>query len=245
MPESNDNLRNALVKGLRKGLRGYIWLLKILLPVSLATTLIDYSGWLHQLNFLLKPVMEVVSLPPAAALPILIGLTAGIYGCLAAMAVLPLSVEHMTLITVFVLIAHNLPQEGIIQAKSGINFVKTTLVRLAAAVLTCLAVAWWLQPAPADAAAASAGLRELSSVWPFLQDWLGGMLRLCAKILVIVTGVMTLIENGLKKEEYMPKEGSKASAFCLPSADKDKVCLKDFSGKWVALYFYPKDSTSG
>jgi peroxiredoxin Q/BCP len=43
----------------------------------------------------------------------------------------------------------------------------------------------------------------------------------------------------------MPKEGSKASAFCLPSADKGKVCLKDFYGKWVVLYFYPKDSTSG
>jgi hypothetical protein len=80
--------------------------------------------------------------PPAAALPILIGLTAGVYGCLAAMAVLPLSVEHMTLVTVFVLIAHSLPQEGIIQAKAGINFLKTTLVRLAAAVLTCLVVSW-------------------------------------------------------------------------------------------------------
>jgi len=194
MSESRDSIRSALAKGLRKGLSGYIWLLKILLPVSLATALIDYSGWLHQLDFLLKPVMGVMSLPPAAALPILIGLTAGIYGCLAAMAVLPLSVEHVTLITVFVLIAHNLPQEGIIQAKSGINFVKTTLVRLAAAVLTCLAVSWWLQPALADAAAASSGLRELYSVWPFLQDWLRGMLRLCAKILVIVIGVMTLIE---------------------------------------------------
>jgi thioredoxin-dependent peroxiredoxin len=43
----------------------------------------------------------------------------------------------------------------------------------------------------------------------------------------------------------MPKEGTKAGAFCLPSAEKDKVCLKDFSGKWVVLYFYPKDSTSG
>jgi len=47
------------------------------------------------------------------------------------------------------------------------------------------------------------------------------------------------------KEENMLKEGSKAPAFCLPSAQKDKVCLKDFSGKWVVLYFYPKDSTSG
>lgn len=43
----------------------------------------------------------------------------------------------------------------------------------------------------------------------------------------------------------MPKEGSKAPGFCLPSADKETVCLKDFSVKWVALYFYPKDATSG
>jgi peroxiredoxin Q/BCP len=43
----------------------------------------------------------------------------------------------------------------------------------------------------------------------------------------------------------MPKEGSNAAPFCLPAAEKDQVCLKDFSGKWVVLYFYPKDSTSG
>lgn len=43
----------------------------------------------------------------------------------------------------------------------------------------------------------------------------------------------------------MLKEGSKAPDFCLPSAEKNQVCLKDFAGKWVVLYFYPKDSTSG
>jgi Fe2+ transport system protein B len=189
-----EKMRNALTQGVRKGLSSYIWLLKILVPISLATALLENSGWLHRLDFLLEPAMAVMSLPPAAALPILIGLTAGIYGCLAAIAVLPLSVEHITLITIFVLIAHNLPQEGAIQAKSGINFVKTTLVRLVAAVLTCLIAAWWLQPEPVDMVAVSEDLRELSSVWPFLQDWLGGMLSVCAKILVIVIGVMTLIE---------------------------------------------------
>ena len=43
----------------------------------------------------------------------------------------------------------------------------------------------------------------------------------------------------------MLKEGFRAPAFCLPSAEKNSVCLKDFAGKWVVLYFYPKDSTSG
>ncbi len=43
----------------------------------------------------------------------------------------------------------------------------------------------------------------------------------------------------------MPDKGSQAPAFCLPAAEKDQVCLKDFAGKWVVVYFYPKDNTSG
>ncbi|UCD19146.1 MAG: thioredoxin-dependent thiol peroxidase [candidate division WOR-3 bacterium] len=46
----------------------------------------------------------------------------------------------------------------------------------------------------------------------------------------------------------MPKKlriGNKAPEFCLPDANDRKVCLKDFRGKWLVLYFYPKDNTSG
>jgi peroxiredoxin Q/BCP len=39
--------------------------------------------------------------------------------------------------------------------------------------------------------------------------------------------------------------GSKAPDFTLESADGKKVSLSDFKGKWVILYFYPKDNTSG
>jgi thioredoxin-dependent peroxiredoxin len=43
----------------------------------------------------------------------------------------------------------------------------------------------------------------------------------------------------------MVKIGAKAPAFCLPSAEREKVCLKDFAGRWTVLYFYPKDNTGG
>ncbi len=41
------------------------------------------------------------------------------------------------------------------------------------------------------------------------------------------------------------KIGDKAPEFCLPDAERGRVCLKDHRGKWVALYFYPKDNTKG
>ncbi len=43
----------------------------------------------------------------------------------------------------------------------------------------------------------------------------------------------------------MPEIGDVAPEFCLPDQDGKEVCLKDFRGKWVVLYFYPKDNTSG
>jgi peroxiredoxin Q/BCP len=36
-----------------------------------------------------------------------------------------------------------------------------------------------------------------------------------------------------------------APAFCLPNQDGVEVCLRDLKGRWVVLYFYPKDSTPG
>jgi|ERR1051326_316377 peroxiredoxin Q/BCP len=43
----------------------------------------------------------------------------------------------------------------------------------------------------------------------------------------------------------VPAEGSAAPVFKLPSQDGSSVSLDQFRGKWVVLYFYPKDFTSG
>ena len=42
-----------------------------------------------------------------------------------------------------------------------------------------------------------------------------------------------------------PAPGSKAPAFRLPSDAGTPVALKDFAGRTVVLYFYPKDDTTG
>jgi peroxiredoxin Q/BCP len=43
----------------------------------------------------------------------------------------------------------------------------------------------------------------------------------------------------------MVEIGDAAPQFCLPGMDGQEVCLDDFKGKWLVLYFYPKDNTSG
>ncbi len=43
----------------------------------------------------------------------------------------------------------------------------------------------------------------------------------------------------------IPEIGQPAPDFALPDAEGNRVALKELRGKWVVLYFYPKDNTSG
>jgi peroxiredoxin Q/BCP len=43
----------------------------------------------------------------------------------------------------------------------------------------------------------------------------------------------------------MAAVGTDAPKFTLPAQDNKPVSLSDYKGKWVVLYFYPKDQTSG
>lgn len=56
-----------------------------------------------------------------------------------------------------------------------------------------------------------------------------------------------IIKKAVKKSagKTALKIGDIAPAFCLKDSSEKKVCLKDFKGKWVVLYFYPKDNTPG
>ena len=47
------------------------------------------------------------------------------------------------------------------------------------------------------------------------------------------------------ESQTQPEVGKPAPDFSLTTGDGSQVSLKDYRGKWVVLYFYPKDFTSG
>jgi peroxiredoxin Q/BCP len=61
-------------------------------------------------------------------------------------------------------------------------------------------------------------------------------------LLVLVAAVGFRIANA---SDNAPAVGTAAPAFTLPSQTGAPVSLSDFKGKWVVLYFYPKDFSSG
>jgi peroxiredoxin Q/BCP len=60
---------------------------------------------------------------------------------------------------------------------------------------------------------------------------------------IAAVAAMAAEESGAPPTQ--PAANSAAPDFSLTSADGSAVSLKDYRGKWVVLYFYPKDFTSG
>ncbi len=193
MADLRSQLRTGIIAGIKRGWRSFLWISRIVIPVSLLTTLLVWSGLLEHLSFLFSPMMNFINLPFQAAIPIISGMLTNLYVAIAAMTAMPFSVEQMTLIAVFTLICHNLITEGIIQHKSGINIVKITLIRIAAATLTVLAVSLFLGDTsePVTAAAVPVAAEPLPTV---MKEWAVDLLVLLARILGIITAVMVVLE---------------------------------------------------
>ncbi len=61
---------------------------------------------------------------------------------------------------------------------------------------------------------------------------------------VALAGSFGLMRNVAAAADLAPV-GTTAPNFTLPSQENKPVSLSDYKGKWVVLYFYPKDQTSG
>lgn len=62
-------------------------------------------------------------------------------------------------------------------------------------------------------------------------------------VLLIVGGTAALLALG--QAGSTPRAGSVAPDLDLTSQEGTRVSLKDYRGKWVVLYFYPRDMTPG
>ena len=70
------------------------------------------------------------------------------------------------------------------------------------------------------------------------------MLRFLIFALILAAALIVIVPRTLSRNSR-PNAGTMAPDFTLRSQEGSLVSLKDYRGKWVVLYFYPKDQTPG
>src|ERR1044071_754254 len=62
---------------------------------------------------------------------------------------------------------------------------------------------------------------------------------------IVNISILALALGAAALAAELPQVGQQAPELSLPSQEGPNVSLKQFRGKWVVLYFYPKDMTQG
>ncbi|GAC1622956.1 MAG: peroxiredoxin [Candidatus Acidiferrum sp.] len=73
----------------------------------------------------------------------------------------------------------------------------------------------------------------------------GSMKFIIIAMVLFLLGGAVALKTLAKPDDKSPAVGTAAPDFTLNSQEGTPVSLHDFKGKWVVLYFYPKDFTGG
>ena len=192
-----------LKDSLRPAVRTTCWLLKIMIPISLAVCLLQYYGVIAWCAQWLNPLFCHIGLPGASSIAFLTGATVTTYASLAVMMTMELTLRQATIIAIMVLICHALPLECTVVQKVGSRPIRMGLLRIAGALLAAMYLNLVLPEMSEPFSALSVSATD-ASVWQVLQGWLISSLRLSVMIFAIIYALM-LVQRLMERYGLMQK----------------------------------------
>ncbi|MDX9747778.1 MAG: nucleoside recognition protein [Paludibacter sp.] len=181
----------SAVNALPKAARTSWWLLKIILPVSLAVTILQYIGLIDLAAVYLTPLFSLIGLPGESAIVFITSIFLSLYAPIAIIATLDLGMREITILALMCLITHNMIVETAIQKKTGSSYLRMFLLRLTSSFVAA-AMLNWLLPRDLGGSLVQEAIVQHSSFTDMLLNWFLGALGLSLKIVLIITGLMML-----------------------------------------------------
>lgn len=129
---------NGLIKNMYKSVKMTVFLVKILLPVSLAIKILQDFGLIDSLAKIFSPIMNLVGLPGKLGIVWVTSMLTNIYGGLITLfnlsSHIDFTVGEITILATMILIAHSMIIETKILSKAGGSSIKLVLIRVMSAV---------------------------------------------------------------------------------------------------------------
>ncbi len=130
----------TLNKGLRVGLQTTWTLGKVIFPVTLIVTILQYTPVLPWLIEMIAPLMGFLGLPGEAAIPLVLGNLLNLYAAIGAILTLDLAVKEVFIIAVMLSFSHNLLIETAVALKVGVKLWVVLAVRIGLALISAVVI---------------------------------------------------------------------------------------------------------
>jgi hypothetical protein len=131
---------SSLKKGLGVGLKTTWSLGKVIFPVTLIVSILQYTPVLPWVIDLITPLMSLLGLSGDAAIPLVIGNFLNLYAAIGAILSLDLTVKEVFIIAVMLSFSHNMLVESGVAVKVGVKLWIILLVRFGLAIISAVVI---------------------------------------------------------------------------------------------------------
>lgn len=166
------------------------WLLKLMIPISLAVTLMQHFGILAWIATWINPMFVHFGLPGESAVAFISGAAAGTYAGLAVMMSIPLTMKQASILALMIALCHALPMECAVNKKTGSSFWNMAVIRIVMALLCAFTLNLLLPEITGKyiylGAEADSSLAEVTTTWVLSQVKMSLMVMLIIFTLMVV-----------------------------------------------------------
>lgn len=113
---------------------------KIIFPITLIISVLQYTPVLDWITNIIAPMMGLLGLPGDAAIPLVLGSFLNLYAGIAGILTLDLSVKEVFIIAIMISFCHNLLIESGVALKAGVKLWIILTVRIGLAVISAIAI---------------------------------------------------------------------------------------------------------
>ncbi|MGC9150488.1 MAG: nucleoside recognition domain-containing protein [Microbacter sp.] len=194
-------LWNCVQSGFPKATKTMIWLLKLMLPVALFVSFLQYWGVLNWLAGYLTPIFQWIGLPGIASVVFITSLFLPLYAVLAVIATLPLGMRDITILAIMCLISHSLIVETAVQRKTGSSAWTMFLVRVTTSFVAAM-ILNALLPAHFETMHTAQSVHTFHAVSEVLMAWFKSSISLIIKVFIIINGLI-ILQNILREYKWL------------------------------------------
>ncbi len=183
--------------GVAKGLRTFIWLAAIMIPVSFVVTVLQFYGIVDHLAGLMEGPFRAMGLPGSSALVVVTSVLLNLYSAIGVMVGLGLSLRAITILAVVCLIAHNFLVELVVTKRTGTPILRMLFLRTIAAFIAGFLLNLVLPESlgvvgSAEGVSLSEGAAA-GTLPAAVAGWLRQTLPLMGRVLLVVVLLMTFV----------------------------------------------------
>lgn len=133
-------MKRTAIRGLKQGV-SVSWMLgKIVFPVTIIVTILQYTPIIGWITKLVAPLLQFIGLPGEAAMPLILGNFLNLYAAIGAIVSFDFTIKEVFIMAMMLSFSHNLFIESSVASKVGVSWWLISGIRIALAIFSAFMI---------------------------------------------------------------------------------------------------------